>query len=191
MTRDMLATWWGPADRPGGVTTRLWLPGVVFDAGHLPGGPDLVQVEDFTVEMHASLQTPLRLCGPAGDGDPVPARTQDGRAAGPTVRNRSGDRRGVPVLGTAPPAAVLGRADRPAAPAGCGAGRRRHRRGHRQRAGSPGSPVPFTMLADVPGSSALDPSLLRAGLPGILTAQATAPRAAAVLRLRQAVVRRP
>ena len=60
MTRDMLATWWGPADRPGGVTTRLWLPGVVFDAGHLPGGPDLVQVEDFTVEMHASLQ---RLCG--------------------------------------------------------------------------------------------------------------------------------
>jgi hypothetical protein len=41
------------------------------------------------------------------------------------------------------------------------------------RVGSPGSPVPFTLLAGLPGSSALDRPALRAGIPAILTAHAT------------------
>jgi hypothetical protein len=74
----MLATWWGPAARPGGVTARLWLPGVIFDADRLPGSSDLVQVEDFTVELHASLTAPLL---PRGQRDGEPSRPEAGAAA--------------------------------------------------------------------------------------------------------------
>jgi hypothetical protein len=173
MTRDMLATWWGPVDRPDGVVARLWLPGVVFDADRPTDGPDLVQVEDFTVEMHASLMAPVQLPGPAGDGDASRPGSESAalldRLSGTAeviaaeflswVRLRLRQYWVAPTGLPHPLDAVVSDAVTGEVIA--------------SRAGFPGSPVPFTMLAGVPGSSALDRPILRAGIPGILTAHAT------------------
>lgn len=170
ITRDMLSTWWGPVARPGGVTARLWLPGLVFDAGRLSDGRAVAEVEGFTVELHARIATPVALSGPAGEGDPSgpEAALLESLSSTATiiaaeflawVRLRLRQYWAAPTGAPHPLDATVYDAATGEVIA--------------SRAGAPGRPVPFDMLAGVPGSSALDAAALRAGLPGILTAQAT------------------
>ena len=138
----------------------------------LPGGRDVAEIEGFTVELHARLVVAVPLPGPAGDGDP--ARPGPGAAAlleslsGTAaviaaeflawVRLRLRQYRAAPTGAPHPLDATLYDATTGEVIA--------------SRTNAPGRPVPFDMLASVPGSSALDAAALRAGLPGILIAQA-------------------
>ncbi|HEX3958325.1 MAG TPA: hypothetical protein VHZ03_17140 [Trebonia sp.] len=172
ITGNMLSTWWGPVTRPGDVTARLWLPGIVFDRGHLPGGHDIAEVEGFTVGLHARLAPPTPLPGPAGEDDPgrpgpgaALLESLSGTAAVIAaeflawVRLRLRQYWAAPTGAPQPLDATLYDTATGEVIA--------------SRSGAPGRPVPLDMLAGVLGSSALDGAALRAGLPGILTAQAT------------------
>ncbi len=169
MTRDMLATRLGPVSRGEELWISIWLPGEVFDSGKHPDGSDLVEVEHFVIEIEADLPSPLALRGPAGETDP--SRPGSGvaelidslsetasviaRDFLAWVRLRLRQYWVAPTGTPTPMEARLSDADSADIIA--------------ERESSPGRPIPFTMLASLPGGgAALSSMALLPSLPDIL-----------------------
>lgn len=70
MTSDMTDTWWGPVERPDHRWASIRLSGLVIDAERRADGLDLVEIEDFVVEIQADISPPLRRPPTPADGSP-------------------------------------------------------------------------------------------------------------------------
>jgi hypothetical protein len=168
MTRDMLATRWGPVSRGEDIQAWIWLPGVVFDSGKHPDGSDLVQVEHFVIEVETGAPA-LRRRRPLTGSDlsrPDPETTEILDSLSETapviareflawMRLRLHQYLVAPTGTPISFESRLSDADSGDAIA--------------VRAGSLGRPIPFTMFASLPGGgSALSRSSLLDSLPDIL-----------------------
>jgi hypothetical protein len=165
ISRDMLAAQLGPVNRGEDLRISVWLPSNVFDSQELPDGTDLVEVEDFVIEAEKALSPPLVLRGPAGETDltqpdPEVVRQRDSLSRDASViahdflawiRLRLRQYWIAPVGTPSPHESVVWDAD-------CGDILARQEL-------SPGRPIPFTMLADVPGQGIV--LSRRAILPGL------------------------
>jgi hypothetical protein len=152
ITRDMLSARLGPVSRGEGVSVSVWLPGDVFDSQKLPDGTDLVQVDGFVIQVDALQSPPVTLPGQAGGTDLAAADPETARLHGRLSKIASDTARdfltwvrlhlrqywispdGPPsphetLLWDADSEGIMGR-----------------------HTTSAGRPVPFTLLADVPGT---------------------------------------
>ena len=170
MTRDMLATRWGPVSLGEDFQAWIWLPGSVFDSGKHPDGSDLVEVEHFVIEVETGAPSlsrrPLTGIGPSRPG-PETAGLLDSLSETASViareflawvRLRLRQYWVAPTGTPIPFESRLSDADSGGAIA--------------VRAGSLGRPIPFTMFASLPGGgSALTSSSLLGSLPDILAGE--------------------
>jgi hypothetical protein len=171
MTRDMLATRWGPVTLGEDFQAWIWLPSSVFDSGKHPDGSDLVEVEHFVIEVETGAPA-LQRRQPFTGSDPSPPTPETAALLDSLSETASAIARQflawvrlrlrqywVAPTGTPIPfESRLSDADSGDAIA--------------VRAGSLGRPIPFTMFASLPGGgSALTSSSLLGSLPDILAGE--------------------